>query len=195
MTYSHDTLILASGSPRRKSLLADMGERFVVIPPAVEEPTTPHRDESPAAYAESLAYFKARSVADQVPGRWVLGADTIVALDGEIMGKPADESDARRMLRALSHHRHAVITGMALIAPTQQRFIDSDTTYITMVPMGPREIDAYLATGEWDGKAGAYAIQETADQYVSAVEGSFSNVVGLPVERLGAMLEHVRSRI
>jgi septum formation protein len=176
-------------------LLADMGERFVVIPPTVEEPTGRPNDESPTAYAESLAYFKARSVADQVPGRWVLGADTIVALDGEIMGKPADESDARRMLRALSHHRHAVITGMALIAPTQKRFIASDTTYITMVPMGQREIDAYIATGEWDGKAGAYAIQETADQYVSAVEGSFSNVVGLPVERLGAMLEHVRNRL
>ena len=194
MTDPPDTLILASGSPRRKTLLEEMGERFIVIPPTVEEPTGRPNDESPTAYAESLAYFKARSVADQFPGRWVLGADTIVALDGEIMGKPADESDARRMLRALSHHRHAVITGMALIAPTQQRFINSDTTYITMVPMGQREIDAYIATGEWDGKAGAYAIQETADQYVSAVEGSFSNVVGLPVERLGALLKQVRNR-
>ncbi len=180
-------LILASGSPRRRDLLAEMGAAFEVIPPPLDEPADHPANISARAYAAGLANFKARSVAERHPGRWILGADTVVAQGGRIFGKPTDADDARAMLRALSHAPHEVVTGMALLLPGR-RLIESDTTRVFMRPMSPADIEQYIATGEWQGKAGAYAIQETADRYVERIEGSFSNVVGLAVERLARML-------
>jgi len=190
MNTSLDTtrLVLASSSPRRQQLLRAAGVVFDVIAPPLPEPEDVVQHLPPARQAEALAYFKARAVADLHGKRRVLGADTIVAADGEVLGKPADRRDAERMLRRLSGTRHAVITGVALLLPGGRRWIGSATTYVTMRPMTDAEIDGYLASGEWAGKAGAYAIQETADRFVVGLEGSFSNVVGLPVELVERLL-------
>jgi len=181
-------LVLASSSPRRRQLLAEAGLEFDVVRPPIEEPARFPQDVSPAARAEALAYFKARSVAERQPDACVLGADTLVAVAGRVLGKPADRLEAERMLRTLSGTRHVVITGVALLGPDGMRKISSDSTYVTMRPLSEREIAAYLDSGEWAGKAGAYAIQESADRFVVKVEGSFSNVVGLPIELVGRML-------
>ncbi|HAU37254.1 MAG TPA: septum formation protein Maf [Phycisphaerales bacterium] len=188
------TLILASSSPRRRQLLAEAGLSFDVVAPTIAEPNDDLRGLSPQQQAEALAYFKARVVSDRRPDACVLGADTVVALGGEILGKPADEADARRMLNALSGSRHAVITGVAVLCPHNVRLIASETTYVTMRRMTPDEIDDYIRSDEWRGKAGAYAIQETADRYIVKVEGSFSNVVGLPMELVARMLAELRRR-
>jgi septum formation protein len=182
-------LILASASPRRRELLAKAGYEFTVLPPALAEPNHLPAGLPPASYAESLAYFKARGVADVHPDALVLGADTVVALGEEILGKPGNAADARRMLSDLSRNRHAVITGVALVGPGERRIIAADVTHVTMRPMSGKEIEDYIATGEWDGKAGAYAIQETADRFIVKLEGSFSNVVGLPMELLARLLK------
>ncbi len=187
-----ETIILASASPRRKQLLMDAGVAFRAVAPTIDEPKDLAAGTSPVWQAEVLAYFKARSVARLYPDTIVLGADTLCALGDEVLGKPDDEAHARQMLHALSHSPHQVITGVAICAPNGHRLIASTTTTITMRPMSEADIDAYIATGEWIGKAGAYALQETADQYVTHIEGSFSNVVGLPVEQTLAMLARVR---
>lgn len=184
--------ILASASPRRRELLAQAGYEFEVHPPAREEPNHLPAGLPPEAHAESLAYFKARDVAERFPHRLVLGADTVVAAGGEILGKPADARHARRMLEKLSRRRHAVITGLALLGPGDRRILTHDVTYVTMRPLTAQEIEDYLASEEWRGKAGAYAIQETADRFVVKLEGSFTNVVGLPMELLERLLTRHR---
>ncbi len=184
-------LVLASSSPRRRQLLAEAGYDFEVVDPPIEEPTDLGPALMPTGRAEALAYFKARSVADFMPHAYVLGADTVVASAGaqaELLGKPADSIEAARMLRRLSGTRHEVITGVALLGPGGYRHISSDVTYVTIRPMTEGEIEAYVASGEWIDKAGAYAIQESADRFVEKVEGSFSNVVGLPMEMVGRMI-------
>ncbi|MBN1554874.1 MAG: septum formation protein Maf [Phycisphaerae bacterium] len=181
-------LILASASPRRRELLARAGYDFDVQPPVMDEPNHLPAGLPPVSHAESLAYFKARGVAETRSDARVLGADTVVAAGGRILGKPSDADDARRMLTELSHNQHAVITGVALLGPGEERVIAADVTHVTMRPMSPEEIEDYVASGEWQGKAGAYAIQETADRFIVSLEGSFTNVVGLPMELLGRLL-------
>jgi septum formation protein len=181
-------LVLASSSPRRRELLAEAGFEFDVVRPPFEEPASFQEAVTPAARAEALAYFKARSVADGHGDACVLGADTVVAVAGRVLGKPADRAEAERMLRALSGTRHAVISGVAVLGPDGIRMISSETTYVTMRPLSDREVADYLDSGEWIGKAGAYAIQETADRFVVNVEGSLSNVVGLPMELVARMM-------
>ncbi len=184
-------IVLASASPRRRDLLAAAGIDFEVEPPPVEEPRHLAPGLTPAAQAAALAYFKARAVADGRRERTVLAADTIVAAGGEVLGKPTDAHDARRMLRLLSHNRHEVLTGVALLLPDGRRRVECDGTVITIRPMTDEEVEAYVASGEWIGKAGGYAIQETADRFVTAVDGSFTNVVGLPMERVERMLREM----
>jgi len=184
-------MILASSSPRRKQLLRQAGYDFQVEPPWVKEPSAYTSDLSPAETAEALAWFKARSVAESFPDRRIIGADTIVESEGRIIGKPRDADDARQILRGLSSSPHRVITGVALVEPGDTRYIASDTTTVTMKSMTSDDIEDYIATGEWEGKAGAYAIREPADQYVEDVDGSFSNVVGLPMELLERMIDHL----
>jgi septum formation protein len=167
---------------------------FEVVVPRITEPDDVMNRLSPAQQAEALAYFKARLVWDLHPDAVVLGADTVVALGGLILGKPADQDEARRMLSGLSGTRHAVITGVAVIAPGGDRLVASDVTHVTMRKIASREIDEYVASGEWVGKAGAYAIQETADRFVQSIEGSFSNVIGLPMELVERMLKEIRHR-
>lgn len=185
-------LVLASSSPRRRDLLQQAGLAFQVRSPRLEEPDW-SMPLSPSQQAEALAYFKARSVWQCDPRSFVLGADTVVAGPDGLLGKPRDRRDARIMLETLSGSRHAVITGVALLGPgCGRRAIASDTTYVTMRKMSPEEVQDYLDSGEWEGKAGAYAIQETADRFVTRVEGSFSNVVGLPIELLQRMMNRTQ---
>lgn len=183
-------LILASASPRRRELLTRAEYEFTVQPPTLEEPHHLPVGLRPSQYAESLAYFKARCVAEVNPDARVLGADTVVvSADGRILGKADDAEEARKMLRDLSRQRHAVITGVAILGPGAVRILASDVTYVTMRPMSEQEIEDYVASGEWEGKAGAYAIQESADKFVINLEGSFSNVVGLPMKLVSRLLD------
>lgn len=186
-------LILASVSPRRKLLLEQAGAHFRVVPPNLTEPDHRLGRLLPPQRAEAIAYFKARAVADLYPGDFILGADTIVAVGNKVLGKPVNAAEAREMLRLCSGTRQVVITGVALLGPNGHRLIASDQTIVTMRPITDAELDDYIASGEWIDKAGAYAIQETGDRFVSKVEGSWSNVVGLPLELVSQMLTEMSS--
>lgn len=183
-------LILASASPRRAELLREHGYAFDVKVSPYEEPTTLDKGISPAAHAEALSIFKATSVADVVTNGLILAADTIAELNGCIFGKPADRDDARRILTTLAGTTHRVITAITLLdASRGTRLTRHATTNITMRPLPAEEIEAYLNTQAWEGKAGAYGIQDVGDQFVEVVDGSFTNVVGLPIELLSEMLD------
>ena len=171
--------------------MGQAGYDFDVVDPPLGEPDQATEDLTPTQLAEALAYFKARAVSETHPGRRVLGADTVVATDAHVLGKPADAAEARRMLESVSGTRHAVITGVALLEAETQRLIASDVTHVTMREMTEQEIDDYVASGEWEGKAGAYAIQETADRFVDSIEGSFTNIVGLPMELVERMIHEL----
>jgi len=174
-------LILASQSPRRKTLLSQTGHKFSVIPANIEEPP-PGQDQTPESYAQHVARLKAEQVARRFPDRWVIGADTIVVINNQILGKPVSPADARRMLRQLGGHCHRVMTGCAIICKQQiNRFLATITTQVTFKPLSTREIDWYISSGEPFDKAGAYAIQEKGAQLVRKINGSYTNVVGLPV--------------
>jgi septum formation protein len=180
-------IILASSSPRRRKLLEEAGYDFEVIVPTLGEDGLHTQD--PKLLAESLAYAKARQVADRIEQDVVLGADTIVASGGEVIGKPADAADARAILRRLMGTTHQVITGICLINVRRgERLMTADVTHVTMRRMTDGELEAYIASGEGMGKAGAYAIQETGDRFVEKIDGSFTNVVGLPMEMLAELL-------
>jgi septum formation protein len=191
MKLASPQLVLASNSPRRRELLRQAGYRFTVSPPPIEDRGLPAAP-TPGAFVESLAYLKAAAAIDghRLTAGLVLGADTIVVLGGRIIGKPADEADARRILSDLSGSQHEVITGLALVdAATGRRMLAHDVTRIHMRRMSPAEIAAYVASGEALGKAGAYALQETGDRYVEEMAGSMTNVVGLPMQLLERMLK------
>jgi len=182
-------LILASNSPRRRQLLEEAGYAFKVIPPTITEPSDALAKAPPAQQAEALAYFKARSVFDSVrPDLPVLGADTVVAVGNTTVGKPVDARHAREILTLLAGTRHQVITALALIDPGGHRLIASEASWVRMRAMSPAEIDRYIAGGTWQGKAGAYGIQDHDDAFVECVEGSFTNVMGLPMELLKGLL-------
>ena len=184
---SAPALILASASPRRRDLLAAAGFDFEVVASDVDEAL--REGTPPEAGAVLLAERKARAVAGRFLGaeRWILGADTIVAVDvgGEarLLGKPENEFQARQMLRWLSNTRHRVVTGVCAVrARDGAERSAHETTHVSMRTIEPVEIEAYVASGEWRDKAGGYAIQETADRFVTGLEGGgFDNVVGLPV--------------
>jgi len=172
-------LILASGSPRRAELLRQAGVRFEVSAPDVDE--TLCAGEAPEAYVRRLAAAKARHVAASHPGRLVLGADTTVVVDGEVLGKPRDAADAARMLGQLSGRSHLVLTGVCLIGPAGETRIESAVTTVEFRPLEDAEIAGYVDSGEPMDKAGAYAIQGGAAGFVTRLDGEYSNVVGLPV--------------
>ncbi|HKQ47340.1 MAG TPA: Maf family protein [Phycisphaerae bacterium] len=183
-----DRLILASASPRRAELLRAAGYRFKVVHPPLEEPDELHPHVDVASHAESLAFFKASSIAVDHPDATILAADTITVLGEEIFGKPADRADALRTLRALSGTLHSVITGVALLHPrSEHRLINHAVTTVRVRPLSDSTIETYLDTGQWQGKAGAYGIQDEGDPFVEKTEGSFTNVVGLPMELLAEM--------
>ena len=180
------TLILASGSARRRGLLAEWGYVFDVVSPLFPEPPAPPSEAlSPAAWAEALAYFKAYLVAETYPEAIVVGADTVVVHGEEVIGKPKDEADARWILTTQFAGRNEVITGVAVLyPPDRRRILTHVVTTIMMRAMTESELEAYMAGGAWEGKAGAYALQEGGDKFVLSMDGSESNVVGLPMEKL-----------
>lgn len=171
-------------------LLREHGYGFRVVVPPLPEPAWIVPGLRPAALAAALSYFKARTAAAIVNEGWIIGADTIaVAADGTILGKPVDRNDARRILRKLIGTSHEVITGVTLLdASTRRRDIRADRTLVVMRLVEESRLEAYLDSGQWAGKAGAYGIQHDDDPFVERIEGSFSNVVGLPMELLADML-------
>lgn len=173
-----EPIILASQSPRRRELLSMYGLPFVVDPSQADEEhvtgTGPQR-------VEKLAAAKAEEVAQRHPGQVVLAADTLVCVEDEILGKPKDEADAKRMLHLLSGRAHEVHTGVCLILPDGRKLCGVDTAKVHFMPLTDRLIDRYVATGEPADKAGAYGIQGRAGVLISHIEGSPSNVIGLPL--------------
>jgi septum formation protein len=176
--------VLASGSPRRQELLAQLGLTFAAVTPDVDE--TPRPGERPADLVRRLAAAKAAAV----DGDPVLAADTTVEVDGEILGKPLGDEDARRMLRLLSGRAHRVHTGVAVRAG-ERLGLDVVTTIVTFVPLQPAVIEWYVATGEPRDKAGAYAVQGRGSVFVERVRGSVSNVVGLPLTSVARLLQQL----
>ena len=182
-------IVLASASPRRLELLQGLGISFRVVPSTCPEPP-PEGHEKPEAYAMRMALQKALEVAALHPGSLVIGADTVVAVGGQMLGKPVDEADARRMLGLLAGREHLVATGCALVPPDGPARTFAVGTRVTMIDPGPAALAAYAATGEPLDKAGAYAIQGQGAFLVRSVEGSYTNVVGLPLaEVLEALLD------
>jgi nucleoside triphosphate pyrophosphatase len=184
-------LVLASSSPRRKALLEAAGIACRIIPAQIDE--TPEPAETPSEHVRRLARAKALEVARSEPHAIILGADTVVVIDGRILGKPAGDADARRMLRRLSGRVHRVYTGVALWHEGELR--DAvDVTEVEMSALSEEQIDWYVASGEPADKAGAYAIQGLASRFITRIIGSHSTVVGLPVPLVCSWLDEVRGK-
>ncbi|HEX5733062.1 MAG TPA: Maf family protein [Blastocatellia bacterium] len=183
MPEQESKIILASSSPRRADLLKTIGVSFELVPSNINE--RPHQDEAPADYIIRLARAKVIDAARKRDSGLVIGADTIVVLDGRILGKPRDEDDAIRMLKLISGRWHAVMTGVALYdAATRREVADYDKTLVRFAQLSDKEIDWYVNTGEPMDKAGSYAIQERGAMFVEEIAGSYHNVVGLPLTLL-----------
>ncbi len=180
------SLILASASPRRRELLSHFNIAFTIDP--ASGPETPPEHAAPADTVMALSAAKAREIAARHPGDIVIGADTIVELDGAILGKPADKADAFRMLSSLAGREHRVYTGVAVVRDDTV-LTEAEMTRVFFRPMTDREIEAYIDSGEPMDKAGAYGYQGLAALFVERIEGDFFNVVGLPLCRLGRMLQ------
>jgi len=180
-------LVLASASPRRVELLRQVGIVPALVDPAdIDE--TPLKDELPVPHAARLAEAKARAVAARHPGRTILAADTVVACGRRILPKAETEAEARRCLALLSGRRHRVHGGICLIRPDGKASARLVTTMVIFKRLAFGEIESYIASGEWHGKAGGYAIQGRAALFVRGLNGSYSNVVGLPLFETGALL-------
>jgi 23S rRNA (uracil1939-C5)-methyltransferase len=181
-------IILASQSPRRRELLKKALRSFRVVPSGFDESTL--EEEDPVRFAVAAAVAKAREVGGRFPGSLVIGADTIVSVDGEIFGKPQDREDARGMLRRLSGRDQLVITGVALYRKSEERLLAGhETTRVRFKALSDAEIDAYLDTGDHIDKAGSYAVQEIGDAFVDEMEGDYDNVVGFPVAKFRALFD------
>jgi septum formation protein len=181
-------IVLASASPRRQELLRKAGIEFVVHPANIEE--VRRRDETPQEFAERMAREKADAIHRLLADGFVLAADTVVVVDGQVLGKPNDREDAIRMLRLLSGRKHDVITAVCLRGANFED-VRSETTAVCFSMMTESEIRDYVASGEPLDKAGAYAIQGKAARWITGIEGDYNNVVGLPVDLVNRMLrEH-----
>ncbi|MHC4123584.1 MAG: Maf family protein [Planctomycetota bacterium] len=186
------SFILASKSSRRQKLLSEAGYRFSVFPSEINESDFPAKDTKPCQYAQRLALEKAGDVAGKFPDKLVLGADTVVDCDGQIIGKPEDEKDAERIIRKLFSVPHKVITAVAFVKLDEGiELVRSDSTAVYPKKMSEEQIAEHLRRGIWKGKAGAYAIQENGDEFIEKIEGSFTNVMGLPMELVGRLLDEV----
>jgi septum formation protein len=173
-------LLLASRSPQRRAILEQLGVPFDVLVPQYEEGRA---GDDPAETVREHARAKARSVADVAGDRPVLGVDTEVVLDGRVFGKPRDATEAEAMLEALGGRAHEVVSGLCLVTPGWE-VVEHDVTRVAFRPLDARDLAAYIGTGEWQGRAGAYAIQGRGAALVERIEGDYLNVVGLP----GALL-------
>ena len=189
MTELRRKLLLASRSPRRRALLTEAGYQFEVIPPSEDAECGSGSGETPQAMVARLARQKAADVVGRISAGLVLGCDTVVQCGGQILGKPTDEDDARRMLRALCGNEHCVLSGVCLWpVPDGQPRVRVAVTRLRMDTLADPQIEEYLAGGQWKGKAGAFGFQDRLG-WIHAIEGSTSNVVGLPMELLAEMLK------
>jgi septum formation protein len=178
-------LLLASTSPQRKAILEQLHIPFDVVAPNYDEDTS--GDADAVRIVREHARGKARSVVDQAEGRPVLGVDTAVVLEGRIFGKPETAGDAERMLEELSGKTHVVVSGLCLVTPGWED-IEHEATQVAFRELTPRELGTYVATGEWEGRAGAYAIQGRGASLVRSIDGDYLNVVGLPAALLVRLL-------
>jgi len=182
---SRTNIILASASPRRRQLLAEAGYKFKVVPSGVDESAFSWRNITPADYAARLALAKAKDVAKRFPDSLVIGADTVVDFDGKIIGKPHDAKDAETITRMLFSKPHKVITALALVCLTGKlQIVEADITVVYPKKLTDAQIAKHIASGVWRDKAGAYAIREKGDPFVDHIDGSLTNVMGLPLELL-----------
>jgi len=183
-------LVLASSSPRRRELLGLLGVEFEAVPSGVAELTV---GDPPLIVVEN-ALRKARAVAERIaPGALVLGVDTDVVCDGRLLGKPVDDGDATARLRVLSGRAHEVLSGIALVGAGAERS-ELVRTAVTFRELSGREIEAYVASGEWRDRAGGYAVQGLGSALVERIEGDLSNVIGLPIPALGRMIAELQDR-
>jgi septum formation protein len=178
-------LLLASTSPQRRAILEQLHVPFDVVAPKYEEEMTGGADA--LQVVREHARGKARSVVDQAEGRPVLGVDTAVVLEGRIFGKPINATDAEQMLEELSGKTHTVVSGLCLLTPGWED-VEHEATQVTFRELTPRELGTYVAAGEWEGRAGAYAIQGRGASLVRFIEGDYLNVVGLPAALLVRLL-------
>ena len=181
-------ILLASASSRRLELLRQINVRPArIVPSEIDE--TPQKGEKPKNLAERLSQEKARAVFDQNPDFFVLAADTVVSCGQKILDKAENQEQARKYLETLSGRRHRVYGGITLMTPEKRCFTRSCVTIVQFKPLSPQEIDIYISSGEWEGKAGGYAIQGLAGSYVKYLAGSYSNVVGLSLYDTMKILE------
>ena len=182
-------VILASASPRRRQLMSEAGYEFTVVLPEVDESAFKTNDADPVEYTKRLALAKAKSVARKHPDSFVIGADTIVDFQGRIIGKAADAKEAEQITGKLFSAPHKVITGVAIVRLSDDtELVRSDSTTVYPRKMTADQIADHIKGGSWRDKAGAYAIQETGDEFVEKIEGSLTNVMGLPMELLESLL-------
>ncbi|MBN2050095.1 MAG: septum formation protein Maf [Spirochaetales bacterium] len=184
-----ETLYLASGSPRRKEILDNLGIPCIMLPQKVDET---FQQNSPREEAVRLAAKKVNALlkTSKEPPPWVLGGDTFLLFQGSFIGKPSDRTEARQILRTLSGREHAVMTGLAFFSPSIGVTTGVEETLVRFAPLSDREIDWYLDTEEWKGAAGAYRMQEKGGFLIQGIEGSPSNVVGLPIRLFYGMVRH-----
>lgn len=186
------SIILTSTSVRRKKLLTEAGYKFTVVAPEVDESKFASEGLNAKEYAGQLALAKAKSVAQRFRDSLVIGADTVVDFDGWIIGKPADENEAEQIIKKLFSRPHKVITAIAILKADEAiEIVRADTTTVYPKKMSAEQIAVHIKGGSWKGKAGAYAIQETGDEFVERIEGSLTNVMGLPMELLESMKNSV----
>jgi septum formation protein len=181
-------LVLASSSPRRAELLRAAGFTFKVAPVHLDERFQP--GETPEAYVDRLAQAKAVATASKAPNAVVLGADTTVVVSGQVLGKPEDSADAQRMLRLLSGRTHVVLTGIC-VRMGQRNLVHVEPSRVRMAALNEAEITWYVGTGEPMDKAGAYAVQGLASRFIEGIDGSYSNVVGLPIASVYNLLKQL----
>ena len=187
------SIILASASPRRKQLLTEAGYRFTVVAPDVDESVFPTDGVSVCDYTKRLALAKANSIASAHPTSLIIGADTVVGFHRQIIGKAADAEEAQQITAKLFSTPHKVVTGVAIVRLSDTtELVASDTTTVYPRRMTAEQIAEHVAGGSWKDKAGAYAIQETGDEFVERIEGSLTNVMGLPMELLASLLGQLK---
>jgi len=185
-------IILASASPRRRQLLAEAGYEFTTVTPDIDELAFTNEHVEPCEYAKRLALAKAKYTAAKYPDSLVIGADTIVDFAGRIIGKPANAAEAERITRKLFSAPHKVVTGVAIVRLTGNiEVVESDTTTIYPKKMTDEQLARHIESKTWQDKAGAYAIKENGDEFIERIQGSLTNVMGLPMELLEQMLQSI----
>jgi septum formation protein len=184
LDIEHLPLILASASPRRKQLLTDAGYKFAVVVSQIDESVFPTEDIAPVEYAKQLALAKANNVADKFPDSIVIGADTVVDFEGQIIGKPRDARHAEEITRMLFSKPHKVITGLAFVCKSHNlKIVEAETTTVYPRKLTDAQITSHIESGIWQDKAGAYSISDN-DPFVDHITGSMTNVMGMPMELL-----------